>query len=353
MATLTKKRPPKAEELEMEGPDDDEVREGEDSAMPSRKRRARRSKAPMDSDCSCGKRKSKCDGSCGKKDGSYKPMMDRADALTPQEYLAACDLGIQGRSRSYIRARLDSEDRLDLKCGKGAIPEGKKCTKGAATRVQPKKGPGRIERRGLYGNSGLGGDPFSRRNMAKKGAMVNAAGLAALGGLVGGGKGAVVGGLAGAAAGALSGAGQAQLNRVTSRAAKRRRLNNEVNQRVGASFNKEKAGLQAQRAALKDKRREAFRSIRSERKQAYSQIKAGNYESAAASDKRVSKLKSNISSYDNKRKQLKGKIGEADARAVNRMVKGWDRVREKTKGKYGADSIWADGFTFDTQVVAV
>lgn len=164
MATLTKKRPPKAEELEMEGPDDDEVREGEDSAMPSRKRRARRSKAPMDSDCSCGKRKSKCDGSCGKKDGSYKPMMDRADALTPQEYLAACDLGIQGRSRSYIRARLDAEDRLDLKCGKGAIPEGKKCTKGPATRVQKKTG-------------GIG--PNGRKALAIGGAVGAAAGLAA------------------------------------------------------------------------------------------------------------------------------------------------------------------------------
>lgn len=125
----------------MEGPDDDEeMREGSDSATSYRRGRARRRKAPMDSECSCGKRKSKCDGSCGKKDSSYKNMMDRADALTPQEYLAACDLGIQGRSRSYIRARLDAEDRLDLKCGKGAIPEGKKCTKGPATRVQKKSG---------------------------------------------------------------------------------------------------------------------------------------------------------------------------------------------------------------------
>lgn len=299
MATLTKKRPPKAEELEMEGPDDDEVREGEDSAMPSRKRRARRSKAPMDSDCSCGKRKSKCDGSCGKKDGSYKPIMDRADALTPQEYLAACDLGIQGRARSYIRARLDSEDRLDLKCGKGAIPEGKKCTKGAATRVQPKKGPGRIERRGLYGNSGLGGDPFSRRNMAKKGAMVNAAGLAALGGLVGGGKGAVVGGLAGAAAGALSGAGQAQLNRVTSRAAKRRRLMSEADRKVGTEHSK---GMKA------------------------------------------------IKAKQNKIKQEKAKL---NTQTFKSRMTAYNRINKKVKGKYGADSIWADGFTFDTQAVAV
>ena len=37
------------------------------------------------------------------------------------------------------RARLDASKRLDLKCGKGAISEGEKCTKGPATRVQPKK----------------------------------------------------------------------------------------------------------------------------------------------------------------------------------------------------------------------
>ena len=60
----------------------------------------------------------------------------------PHEYLAACDLGIQGRSRSYIRARLDAAERLDLKCGKGAISKGEKCTKGAATTVDP-KAPGK------------------------------------------------------------------------------------------------------------------------------------------------------------------------------------------------------------------
>lgn len=145
-ASSTKKRPP----MEME-PGPDEIREGEDDqempfakGKPNRKRSAKgakQTKAPMDGGmygkkpmdgegCNCGKRKAKCDGSCGKK-------MDRNDALTPQEYLAACDLGIQGRSRSYIRARLDAAERLDLKCGKGSISQGEKCTKGAATRVSP------------------------------------------------------------------------------------------------------------------------------------------------------------------------------------------------------------------------
>jgi len=154
-----KKRPP----MEMEaGPD--EIREGEDDQempMPKGKTNRKRSakgakqtKAPMDGGmygkkpmdggmygkkpmdgegCGCGGRKGKgkCDGNCGKK-------MDRNDALTPQEYLAACDLGIQGRSRSYIRARLDAAERLDLKCGKGAISQGEKCTKGPAQKVDPK-----------------------------------------------------------------------------------------------------------------------------------------------------------------------------------------------------------------------
>ena len=89
-------------------------------------------KKPMDAECGCGKKKGrKCDGSCGS-------MRKRGDSLTPQEYLTACELGIQDRSATYIRARLDAaEARNDLKCGKGAISKGEKCTKGTATRVSP------------------------------------------------------------------------------------------------------------------------------------------------------------------------------------------------------------------------
>jgi hypothetical protein len=91
-------------------------------------------KKPMDAECGCGKKKGrKCDGSCGS-------MRKRSDSLTPQEYLTACELGIQDRSATYIRARLDAaEARNDLKCGKGAISEGEKCTKGPASKVKPKK----------------------------------------------------------------------------------------------------------------------------------------------------------------------------------------------------------------------
>jgi hypothetical protein len=154
MPAATKKRPP----MEMEPGEGkahesaesaaEETREGAEpddapKAKTNRKRSAKNAKAtkapmdggmygkkPMDGEgCNCGKRKAKCDGSCAKK-------MDRNDALTPQEYLAACDLGIQGRSRSYIRARLDAAQRLDLKCGNGSISEGEKCTKGTATKAK-------------------------------------------------------------------------------------------------------------------------------------------------------------------------------------------------------------------------
>lgn len=113
-----------------------ESEEGEYSAKRGRKRTppgAKRTKAPMDTEgCACGgkgrKGKTSCDGDCG--------MKKRSDALTAPEYLAACDLGIQDMPRPYIRARLDTAQRLDLKCGKGSISQGEKCRKGPATKAQ-------------------------------------------------------------------------------------------------------------------------------------------------------------------------------------------------------------------------
>jgi hypothetical protein len=88
-------------------------------------------KKPMDAECGCSSKKGgKCDGNCGS-------MRKRGDSLSPLEYLDACELGIQDRSTTYIRARLDAAERLDLKCGKGSISEGEKCTKGAAQKVNP------------------------------------------------------------------------------------------------------------------------------------------------------------------------------------------------------------------------
>ena len=128
---------PEGEE-ESEGPDKEEDMDG--AASHSRKRSARgakHTKAPMDAEgCACGgkgsKGKAACDGDCG--------MRKRSDALTAPEYLAACDLGIQDMPRPYIRARLDMAQRLDLKCGKGSISQGEKCTKGAATKAQQNTG---------------------------------------------------------------------------------------------------------------------------------------------------------------------------------------------------------------------
>lgn len=121
-------------------PAEEEVREGTEaseketySKKPSRKRSpkgAKRTKAPMDSEgCGCGGKKgATCDGNCGS--GMKK---GRSDALTPQEYLAACDLGIQGRSRHYIRARLDMAERMDKKCGASGIADNKKCNVGSSS----------------------------------------------------------------------------------------------------------------------------------------------------------------------------------------------------------------------------
>lgn len=139
-AMAARSRNPEASEPEEEEEEEEMDMEGKQH---SRKRSAKGAKhtkpakdggmygkKPMDAECACGK-KSKCDGNC-----SY--MRKRRDSLTPIEYLDACELGIQDRSTAYIRSRLDAADaRNDLKCGKGAISKGEKCTKGPATRVSP------------------------------------------------------------------------------------------------------------------------------------------------------------------------------------------------------------------------
>jgi outer membrane lipoprotein SlyB len=142
-------------------------------------------KKPMDGECGCkGKKGGKCDGSCG---GAMRKRGDAA--LTPHEYLDACDLGIQDRSRSYIRAR------LDLKCGKGAISKGEKCSKGAATATE--NAPISI-RKGVKAGAQIGGG---------LGAAQGAIGGAMLGGPKGALAGAAIGALGGALQGAVIGGG--------------------------------------------------------------------------------------------------------------------------------------------------
>lgn len=80
--------------------------------------------------CKACAKKGKKKGSCG---CDSKPKMD--GALSPQEYLDACDLGIQDRSKSYIRTRLDvmatAGKGQGTKCGNSYIGKGKKCKSGA------------------------------------------------------------------------------------------------------------------------------------------------------------------------------------------------------------------------------
>lgn len=171
-AMSAKSRTPEPEEAEEEEGEEEEM----DMASTNRKRSAKGAKntkapmdggaygkKPMDAECGCkGKKGGKCDGSCG---GSMRKRGDAA--LTPHEYLNACDLGIQDRSRSYIRARLDAAQRLDLKCGAGSISKGEKCTKGAAQQVDP-RAAAKQEFRTLMNNP-VAANQFNRAKASTKG----------------------------------------------------------------------------------------------------------------------------------------------------------------------------------------
>jgi hypothetical protein len=106
-----------------EGPDDNEMK----------------GKKPCKACAKKGKKKGSC--SCDK-----GGKMDAA--LTPMEYLDACDLGIQDRSKSYIRARLDAMATAGkgqgTKCGNGYIGRGKKCRSagGGLASTEPSTGTG-------------------------------------------------------------------------------------------------------------------------------------------------------------------------------------------------------------------
>lgn len=144
MAFPTKKKPTMAmseakEANQSPEEEDTEMREGSEESMP--KGRRPKAKPMKDAECSACGAKSKKDMDMGpsaskkKKDYEMGPGM-KMDALTPQEYLDACDLGIQHESRAYIRARLDAEERLDLKCGAGSISQGEKCHVGTAQKAK-------------------------------------------------------------------------------------------------------------------------------------------------------------------------------------------------------------------------
>jgi len=177
---------------------------------PSRARSApgsKNTKAPMDGDCGCGgQKKGGCscsgksmkDSSCGgrpMKDGDtsrgpgelYGRMSARrGDSLPVHDYLRACELGIQNQPTAYILARLDASERLDLKCGNGAIRQGQKCSKGTASAAQK--------------------NPHSILRSAGQGATVGGGILGGIGALQGAAIGAALGGPGGAIGGALGGA---------------------------------------------------------------------------------------------------------------------------------------------------
>jgi hypothetical protein len=155
---------------ESEGPDQEEMDSPMQRPRGSRKRSAKgakHTKAPMDAEgskgtCSCGKRpKGKCN--CGKegtvmKDAGCGMKPGRSDALTAPEYLAACDLSIQGRSRTYIRARLDaiSNKAKDADLGEKSIKKEKTSkgnrsfTYGTLINVENKKDKAKVKTDATY-----------------------------------------------------------------------------------------------------------------------------------------------------------------------------------------------------------
>ena len=210
-------------------------------------------KKPMDAECGCGGKKGgKCDGNCGS-------MRKRGDSLTPQEYLTACDLGIQDRSTAYIRARLDTaETRSDLKCGKGSISEGEKCTKGPAQRVQPKQ----------YKRGNVTPNTKAAQRLRTAANVAAAAGaLAPLAGLASGSPSGMVAGFGAAgtafkAAGALNTYAKAQ---ETSSAAGRARLKKEATGKAiraaGSAIGTTVGGLTMAQTARRSRRRATLERI--------------------------------------------------------------------------------------------
>lgn len=210
--------------------------------------------------------------------------------------------------------------RFDKKCGASGIADNKKCTKGSGGPVQTKPGGltltgretglfsrERIKREGYYGSRGTGGDPFSRKSQAKRGAALNAGVGAAAGALIGhavggGVKGALIGTALGTAyggiAGAAAGAGTAQINRMSSRAANRSLQLERFEKPIAAAYKAKRTEMKASGAT---------------------------------------------------RQQLE----EYDMKTALRLAKGYDRIQQKTKGRYGADSIYAAGFSPELGQLAV
>ncbi len=73
-----------------------------------------------------------------KKGGKDCGCKHKNDALTPQEYLAACAGGYQDRDRTYIRARLDAGKGTGKKCGNSHIAKTATCNVNGGGGSQPR-----------------------------------------------------------------------------------------------------------------------------------------------------------------------------------------------------------------------
>lgn len=255
-----------------------------------------------DKKCSkCGKGKAKCSKCSHEKEESMKE-----DGLTADEYVAACELGINNQSRTYIRARLDAAGMKTkgkgVKCGNGYISQGEKCgSDGPAPGVFGK------------GKENIFNANNSIRGSAALGAKRNR-GLSVASGAIGAGLGYVMSGgklkgalLGGAAYGALpqvvgaAAGGAATAGAKTVRAFNRNRANNkEFGQRMkkhGESYTKAYNKLAEQRKKKPNT-------------QAEQDKKLGSIESRYVKnlDKEYAATRTNIWSNENK-KRKPGRMG--------------------------------------------
>lgn len=308
---------------------EDETREGTEDAPPtSRKRSARgasRTKAPMDAEGGCcneKKGKAPC-AACAS--GKSCSGAKRGDALTPWEYLDAAELGIQNRSRAYIRARLDAEQRLDagVKCGGGYIAQGKKCKNGAS---------GAPVKRNAAGVAASDKHSFKKQQKAwgKR---------AAIAGAIGGGAGQLIQGLAsgqgigktlaqtaaGAGVGALVGKAAGHVEG-TLRAA---------GNRTARAYGRSRENSRATQAALA--------KLAPKQQREYEKAKAGGADRKALMELTMKHAVQAGRSVDRNTTQI-----------WTNENKKWSQVEKERRAKAKRrDSVWASGFTSDSTTWAI
>ena len=169
------------------------------------------------------------------------------DALTPQEYLDACDLGIQDRSRIYIRARLDAGtfaagkgSRKGKKCGNSYIPAQSTCNQG-------RQDPASV-RRGIKTGARVGATVAGVQGISAGMQIAKAGGQGLAGQAVAGATAGLLNAAGGAVSGAIIGAG-VQGVRKTARAYGRANENNRAAQRQLATMSQKKGENHVQYAA--------------------------------------------------------------------------------------------------------